>query len=292
VGSLDALHYVGRRWTDERTPVLLLLSLRTEALATTPTLSEWLATLPRAVALTRLELGPLTAEDTLHFVHDLAIGTDASAIDTLAQWLYAETGGQPLFVVETLRALLERELLLPRVRADRRWGIELPARWADAPALSSMLPPGVRDVIHGRLSRLAPATRELLSAGSVLGQGFTFEQVCRVAGLSEHEALGAVDEVLRANVVREAGTGEGRTLAGGYTFAHDKIRRPDRPARGPVARAQIGEAEGLLRAGQAFVYRTLEEAWDVVLRGDASARRSTACSGWPGHRRSPRRSRL
>jgi alkylation response protein AidB-like acyl-CoA dehydrogenase len=36
----------------------------------------------------------------------------------------------------------------------------------------------------------------------------------------------------------------------------------------PVARARIGEAEGLLRAGQAFVYRTLEEAWDVVRRGD------------------------
>jgi predicted ATPase len=48
VGSLDALHYVGRRWTDERTPVLLLLSLRTEALATTPTLGEWLANLQRA----------------------------------------------------------------------------------------------------------------------------------------------------------------------------------------------------------------------------------------------------
>jgi alkylation response protein AidB-like acyl-CoA dehydrogenase len=34
----------------------------------------------------------------------------------------------------------------------------------------------------------------------------------------------------------------------------------------PVARVRIGEAEGLLRAGQAFVYRTLDEVWDVVRR--------------------------
>jgi indole-3-acetate monooxygenase len=34
----------------------------------------------------------------------------------------------------------------------------------------------------------------------------------------------------------------------------------------PLAQAQIGEAEGLLRAGQAFVYRTLEAAWDAVQR--------------------------
>jgi predicted ATPase len=186
------------------------------------------------VTLTRLELGALTAADTLQFVHDLAIGTEASATDTLAQWLYGETGGQPLFVVETLRALLERKLLLPHVRADRRWGIELSARWPDAPGLSSMLPPRVRDVIHGRLSHLAPATRELLSAGSVLGQGFTFEQLCRVAGLNEHEALTATVEVLQVNVVREAGIGDGRTQAGGYVFAHDKIR--------DVVYAESGEA--------------------------------------------------
>lgn len=35
----------------------------------------------------------------------------------------------------------------------------------------------------------------------------------------------------------------------------------------PQAQAQIGEAEGLLRAGRAFVYETLEEAWDTVARG-------------------------
>jgi tetratricopeptide (TPR) repeat protein len=69
-----------------------------------------------------------------------------------------------------------------------------------------------------------PAARELLAAGSVLGQGFTFDQLCRVGGLKEDEALLATDEVLRVHLVREAGTGDGRSTAGAYMFAHDKIR--------------------------------------------------------------------
>jgi len=35
----------------------------------------------------------------------------------------------------------------------------------------------------------------------------------------------------------------------------------------PHAQARIGEAEGLLRAGRAFLYEAVEEAWDVALSG-------------------------
>ena len=36
----------------------------------------------------------------------------------------------------------------------------------------------------------------------------------------------------------------------------------------PVAQAQLGEAEGLLRAGRAFLLETLGEAWEVTRRGE------------------------
>src|SRR5205814_6530200 len=104
--------------TDGQAPVLLVLGLRPEALTATPALDEWLVGLPRAVVLTQVELGPLSTEDTLHFVQGLAAGAERSEIDHLASWLYSETGGQPLYVVETLRALLEREGLIPRPRED------------------------------------------------------------------------------------------------------------------------------------------------------------------------------
>jgi DNA-binding SARP family transcriptional activator len=50
VGSLDALQYAARRWSDERAPVLVLLSVRSEALANAAPLRDWLAGMHIAVA--------------------------------------------------------------------------------------------------------------------------------------------------------------------------------------------------------------------------------------------------
>jgi indole-3-acetate monooxygenase len=65
------------------------------------------------------------------------------------------------------------------------------------------------------------------------------------------------------------------------------------------AQAQIGEAEGLLRAGQAFVYRTLEEAWDTAREGrrltwsqHGLLRLASAISGRDRLRRHPRDKRI
>jgi alkylation response protein AidB-like acyl-CoA dehydrogenase len=37
----------------------------------------------------------------------------------------------------------------------------------------------------------------------------------------------------------------------------------------PVAQSQLGQAEGLLRAGRAFLFESLADAWNVVCGGDA-----------------------
>jgi DNA-binding SARP family transcriptional activator len=236
-GTLDALHHASRRWTETGSPVLVLLCLRPESLSAMPALSEWLLGLPRAVALTQVALGPLTPDDTLHFVERLAVEAEQHEIEELAGWLYAETGGQPLFVVETLRSLVERDTLAPMRRADGSWAIDLPARAAES-SFGNELAPGVRAVIHERLARLVPAARDLLTAGAVLGQAFTFDQLCRVAGLDEGVALMATDEVLRVHLVREATTGDGRPTAGAYVFTHDKIR--------DVVYAEAGDARRLV----------------------------------------------
>ena len=184
--------------------MLVLLSLRPEAVTPTPPLAEWLLGLPRVVKLTQLALGPLTVDDTLHFVEGLALEAGRHEIEELAGWLYAETGGQPLFVVETLRSLLGREALAP---------------WR----LDHAVAPGVREVIHARVARLMPAASSSPLA-RCSGKGFTFDQLCQVAGLHEDEALLATDEVLRLHLLREAGSGDGRSTAGAYVFTHDKIR--------------------------------------------------------------------
>lgn len=257
-GSLDLLRYAGRRWAESGVPLLLLLSLRAEALADTPALDEWLAGLRRDLAPTEIDLGPLTARDTLQLVQGFGargrLGDDAPLaapeLERVARWLFAETSGQPFFAVEIIRALLERGALALRAREDGGWEIDPQAGAADLAVLGNVLPPGMRDVIRARLERLAHPARELLAAAAILGQGFTFDQLCRVAGLREDEALPATDAVVRAHLLREAAAvGEG--VAGTYAFTHDKIR--------DVAYAEAGDARQ-----RVFHRRALEALQDTA----------------------------
>ncbi len=220
VASLDVLRYVGRRWTQVGAPVLLLFCLRTEALATTPALADWLLSLRRDLEVAVFDLGPLTIDDTRRLLLGLGAGpTLTPETEQFARWIFAETSGQPFYVVETLRALHERGVLIARRNEDGTRVFEVLA----APD-QGLLPAGVRRIIQDRLAPLASTARELLTAAAVLGQGFGFDLLCRVGRLADDDALPALDAVLQGRLLRETVDGEGRSGDGRYVFAHDKIR--------------------------------------------------------------------
>jgi hypothetical protein len=124
--TLDLLIYLARRLTEQPAPVLLLLNLSTEAGGCTDEHSTWLMALKRTrLPLTRLQLAPFTKEETRRFVQELAwteqplevkrksstvgcpvIGeafATQEALSYLTDWLYSQTQGQPLYLVETLK---------------------------------------------------------------------------------------------------------------------------------------------------------------------------------------------
>src|SRR5207245_9398516 len=130
--TLDLFQYLGRQWTQRSMPVMLLLSRRVETRSMDPWLVEWLAYLKRDVPLTRLELGPLSANDILQIAQSvsheagrasrpqagqreqpslrpssasLQAPTSGTSIERFGTWLFVETQGQPLFVRSTLEAL-------------------------------------------------------------------------------------------------------------------------------------------------------------------------------------------
>ncbi|HET9918911.1 MAG TPA: AAA family ATPase [Ktedonobacteraceae bacterium] len=239
--TLDLLHYLARSFTEHSTPVLLLLSLRTEALQTTPHLAEWRANLGRITSLTRLPLGPLSAQDTLHLLHALA-GEDqgrevtqstasspeaplpVDSLERVGQRLFVETGGQPFYLIETLKLLLNRGLFTGYPGEDGPKTGDFTAAIAREFRVPHLFPPSVRELISLQLDRLSPAAFAFLVAGSVLGQDATFERLCQVADLSEKEGLVALDEILRSHLVHEPQRQRGRPGNEAYTFTHDMIR--------------------------------------------------------------------
>src|SRR6266851_1009589 len=227
--SLDVLHYLARRFAKSETPALLLLTLRMGERAMRPALTEWRTGMERAVPLTHLQLGPLTAEDILRLLQAFggAGGKDgrrAADLERFGQWLFAETEGQPFYLMETLKFLIERDVLASHPNEDGGWTIDFTAAMEHEMVVRGFFPPSVREVIVARLDRLTPNAFALLVAGAVLDQGITFEHLCRVADLEEQDGLPALDEALHSHLLQESEREGGRMADGRYVFAHAKIR--------------------------------------------------------------------
>ncbi len=234
--SLDVLHYLARRFAESETPALLLLTLRMGERDMLSGLAEWRTAMERAVPLTRLQLGPLTAEDILRLLQVLSGKGErrAAGLERFGQWLFAETEGQPFYLMETLKFLLERGVLTSHPNEDGGWTIDFTAAMEHETVVRGFFPPSVREVIVARLDRLTPNASALLLAGAVLGQGITFAHLCQVADLAEQDGLPALDEALHSHLLQESEREGGRMADGRYVFAHAKIRA--------VVYAEAGEA--------------------------------------------------
>lgn len=208
--SLEALAYLGRRWQEMGQSALLVLTLRQEELAQHLALLDWLTNLRRTLSVTRLSLGSLTLTDTQRLV-EATTQTSSATLLNFAGQLFQETKGHPFFLVQFLRSLLERGLL----RRDEQgiWQAELDRE----------LPGTVRELIQSRLIRLTPLAQTGCSAGAVLGDGFNLATLCRVAELSEREALSALEELLERGLWREQ-VADDAAADPTYLFTHDYIR--------------------------------------------------------------------
>ena len=243
----DLLLYLARSLADQPAPVLLLLNLRTGAESFTDVQSAWLMALKRTrIPLTALELAAFTQEETQRFVQALAwaeqpleVGNTSSTVrgpqngeaslsqDALvpfASWLYFQTQGQPLYLVETLKGLLAREIIIPSLQQNGTWGLVLRAGLLAQTPVGELIPSSVRELIRSQLARLTPSAWALLVAGAVLGQGLTFERHIQVAQLDEQEGLGALEELMHNGLLCEGTSVEGPQSVVGYAFPREMLR--------------------------------------------------------------------
>lgn len=247
--SLDMLHYAAVRWSEERAPILVLLTLRQEAVTELPDLQTWLARLSHDVACNRLNLSALSGKETEQLIRALLEPEQESAppaagnqLTGFSRWLFNETNGQPFFLVETLKALVEEGVVRPHANPET-WQVDWPR--LDQQALGARVLPGVKEIIRGWLDRITPPAAGLLAAAAVLARESSFEHLCRVAGLEETQALPALDELLSRQLLLEAD--EARPAPGRdpvYSFSHQKV--------GEVVYAEAGAARRRILHRRAF----------------------------------------
>jgi DNA-binding SARP family transcriptional activator len=171
--TLEVLDYAGKRWAEQGAPVLVLIAVRPEEPETGSSFERWLLALGRRLPLRSMTLGTLTDEEVEGLLTRLATRTSSSkppaepleetrgsnevelGLKQLGERLAAETDGQPFYLVETLKVLLEEGMLLIRSRANGERVVEVGPAWrSQKSALRGLLPQSVREVIRASLSAL------------------------------------------------------------------------------------------------------------------------------------------
>ncbi|MFH0816536.1 MAG: tetratricopeptide repeat protein [Methanobacteriota archaeon] len=201
--SLQLLHYVARSVGDAS--VLICGAYRPAELAS--------QTLPLEDMLRRMNQEKLYEEVNLERFKLLEIGTmvkDILGIDDVPEKfigkLYDMSEGNPFFVEEVLKALVEEGI----VKKDSYV-------WDTGVDLSSIRIPGtIKDVISRRVARMDENTKKVLMYAAVIGNRFNFEVLHRVTGMDVNELLDAVDKLMAVDIIREDRGSEDET----YIFDH------------------------------------------------------------------------
>ena len=175
-GSIELLGSLLRR--PPAAAVLLALALRPRQVP--ERLSGALERAHGAGTLTRIELNSLSADEARQL---LGTGVDSAA----AAKLYDESSGNPFYLQQL-------------ARAPHRSTEEI----ADAGiALADVeLPPAVAAALSDELALLPDEARRVLEGAAVTGDAFEPELAAAAAGVSESDALEALDELLRRDLVR------------------------------------------------------------------------------------------
>ena len=186
-GTLDMLTHVARNLPGSR--LMLVGTYRDVEVDRSHPLSGVLAELRRVANFDRIGLRGLTADEVQRMMSSIA-GQDVPW--SLSEAVYRQTEGNPLFVQEVLRYLVEQGHFARGDGGSRR---ETPPEMG--------LPEGLRDVIGKRLSGLSDQCNSVLAVAAVIGREFSLRVLHGVAGLTEEDLYAALEEASGVGVVEE-----------------------------------------------------------------------------------------
>ncbi|MCE2435843.1 MAG: hypothetical protein J4F29_23445, partial [Candidatus Latescibacteria bacterium] len=102
------------------------------------------------------------------------------------QTLFRETGGQPLFVVEAIRTLVNADVVRQNISGDWQWG-EFP---------ETLLSDDISELLYRRITALPAVQRQVMEYACVFFNDFSFELLAAVWRGDEFELLDVLDELI------------------------------------------------------------------------------------------------
>ena len=187
--------------------VLVILTYRTAEARARRVVWKALGAIDRVLTILRMQVAPFDRAEAVSLIRRaLASDEKDAAADRFGQRLQEKTGGNALFLVESLESLLEQGVLRP---AQGGW--RFPAE--DLPLQP---PASVRELISRRLTRLSAAPQAVLEHVAVLGEDADFHVLSDSTGVEPSGLTRQLHELSERGFLEETDTG--------YRFQHDVIR--------------------------------------------------------------------
>jgi pimeloyl-ACP methyl ester carboxylesterase len=204
--SLSLLYYLARNVQNSR--ILVVGTYRPEEVArthegTTHPLLDIIQRMSREGLFRKIELERLTQVSCFDLIRSM-LGV---SLDDLAELIFEETEGNPFFAIETLKLLMQQNVL---IKEDACWKLS-----KDIEAVE--IPPRVYDVVVHRISALSDEEKDILDCASVVGEEFSSGIIENVSGLGRIKLLKILNSIERRYHLVHS-------LEDGYQFDHSKIR--------------------------------------------------------------------
>jgi class 3 adenylate cyclase/tetratricopeptide (TPR) repeat protein len=239
--SLDLLEYFVR--SASNLCVLTTCCYRSEDVEPDSPLHRSLMKVNRQRLLETIQLKNLSKEDTIELIKR-TFG-EQTVSPGFADLIYERTHGNPFFVEEVLRSLVEDGTIF---RTERKW---------DRKSIQEIvLPESVKSVLKSRLTKLQPETLNALTMASVIGSEFDFEVLREASQLDEDTLLQRLEKAFSAGLVQQVPHQKSV-----FKFTDDRIRELLLNDLIPIRRAKYH-----LRIAEA-----IEKAYSKNLEGQAEA---------------------
>jgi len=203
--SLLLMHYLARGVSRER--LLLVGAYRDNEVDEKHPLSPVLTELNRERLLQAVPLKRMSPGDVSDMIKQILEQDDVPR--EFCELVYQKTRGNPFFVEEVTKSLMEQELI---IREGNRWKIK---------EVSEIeFPETVKGVIKTRITRLDDECRNLLTMASFVGYDFTFEALRGATGFEEDKLIELAERMLKTGLIKE------RAVRGedAYSFADAIVR--------------------------------------------------------------------
>ncbi len=243
-GTLSLLQYLLRHLRGHR--VLVLAAYREIELDRAHPLAAALVDWNRERLATRIALDRLSRADTGKLLATLFHEEFVS--DEFTTALYDETEGNPFFIEEVIKSLIEQGEIY---REEGRWGRKETHELA--------IPQSVKEAIGRRLNRMNDAAVETLRTAAALGKIFLFRDLAAVSPAGEDALLDTLDEATTAQLIRVNSAGDDS-----FAFTHDKIREVLYEELNPIRRRRLHQRIG----------ETLEKLYATAQQPAAASGRS------------------